>query len=188
MKKLNYFLLLSLVFMLIAGCCKLETQPELLNSSDDVTLKKKMKKKGNDHFVPFKATFEVYVDKVLKESPPPPKIQEVLGTGNATHLGKTGIYLKQWWGPTDSPGHGQGKGVITFTAANGDILKAEYDDAESFHESATVVYIEFTGIFKDGGTGRFEHAEGSFEWEGIFYPEVNKGTATIKGRIKYKRD
>ena len=188
MKKLNYVLFLSFVFLLIAGCSKLDTQPELLNSNDNVTLKKKDK----DHYVPFKATFEVNVSKIYPPPTPPrpPKIQEVLGTGNVTHLGKTNLYIKQWWWPNSPPPFtlprwGHGNGELIFTAANGDILLATYDDAISHHKSKTDVYVTFTGHFKDGGTGRFEHAEGSFEWIVIFNPTENIGTATATGKIMY---
>ena len=182
MKKLSYVFLLSLLFLLLAGCSKEDVQLEPLKTNDNVLLEKAKP----DRFVPFKATFEVYVDAILDPSPPPPKVQEVLGTGNVTHLGKTDLYMLQNWWPS-SPGVGKGTGELIFTAANGDELLASYTDAKSIHFSPTYVTITFTGIFKDGGTGRFAHAEGTFIWDGEFNPTTNIGTSTVTGEIMYKK-
>ncbi|MEN8123739.1 MAG: hypothetical protein ABFR32_01315 [Bacteroidota bacterium] len=186
MRKLINLFLLNLLFLLFVGCSEEGIMFESLDSNDDVSLKNARVK----HYVPFKGTFEVYVDKVIPYPPPPPKIQEVLGIGNVTHLGKTEVFIEQkWWPPHPPPlippWTGTGIGEIVFTAANGDILLAYYEDAVSFHESYTDVYVTLTGHFKNGGTGRFENAEGSFIWEVIFYPLTNEGTVTLTGEIKY---
>ena len=184
MKKLSYVFLLSLLFLLLAGCSKEDVQLEPLKTNDDVLLEKAKP----DRFVPFKATLEVYIDEVLP-SPPPPKIQEVLGTGNATHLGKTDLYMKQTWYPIPNtmPREGKGTGELIFIAANGDKLLASYKDAKSIHFSPTYVTVIFTGIFKDGGTGKFAHAEGTFIWDGEFNPATNIGTSIVTGEIMYKK-
>jgi len=187
MKKLSYVFLLSLLFLLLAGCSKEDIQLEPLKTNDDVLLEKAKP----DHFVPFKANFEVYIDEVLHIPPPPPKVQVVLGTGNVTHLGKTELYvLQNWWPPHPppliEPYTGTGTGEVVFTAANGDKLFASYNDAEGFHDILPPVIITFTGYF-DGGTGRFENATGSFTWVGEYYPATNEGTATLTGEIMYKK-
>jgi len=140
-------------------------------------------------YVPFIATFEVTIDTVLHFPPPLPKIQEVLGTGNVTHLGNTDLYILQNWWPPHAPPlippyTGTGTGEVIFTAANGDLLFASYDDAEGFHDIAPPVIVTFTGHF-NGGTGRFEHATGYFDWYGEFFPATNTGTATCTGEIMY---
>jgi hypothetical protein len=208
MRKLNYVFLLSLMILVIAGCSKLDTQPELPDSSDDITLKKK----GMKNFVPFKASFELSVDleSVLMgpNVPTPPdhlldpqgkpflKYQKVYGEGKATHLGKTGLELNQWWRPTSPPPPpggpfnqwgGTGSGYVFFTAANGDLLKAEYKEAVSWHISPTYVTVTFTGNFIDGGTGRFAKAEGWFLWEVEYNPSTNFGTVAATGEVKYSK-
>lgn len=185
MKKLTCIFLLSLLFTLLAGCSKEDVQLEPLKTNDDVFLKKA------DKYVPFKGTFEVTIDTVLHFPPPPPKVQEVLGTGNVTHLGKTDLYILQNWFPPQPPilippYTGTGNGEMTFTAANGDLLFASYNDAEGFHDIAPPVLITFTGHF-NGGTGRFENAAGSFTWDGEYYPATNSGTATVTGEIMYSK-
>ena len=208
MRKVNFVFLLSLMILVIAGCSKLDTQPELLDSSDDVTLKKK----GMKNFVPFKASFELAVDlqSVLlgPNVPPPPdnlqlpsglpflKYQKVNGNGKATHLGKTGLKLEQWWRPTSTPPQpggsfhpwgGTGSGYVFFTAANGDLLKAEYKEAVSYHAEPDYVTVTFTGYFIDGGSGRFANAEGWFLWEVEYNPITNFGNVTATGEIKYSK-
>ncbi len=79
---------------------------------------------------------------------------------------------------------GKGKGVFTFAAANGDILKASYAGT-AVHWSLTDVDIAFVCTIIEGGTGKFEDAEGYFDWVGKFNPEENMGLANIAGKIKY---
>ena len=205
MKKLNCLLLVSLVLLLIAGCSKQEVQSDALKSDEVVTVEKA---KPNQ-FVPFNATFEVYVDlsSVLMviegdelpdpppfyEGPPFVKYQEVYGEGNATHLGKTEVMIEQWWRPIppepNEVKRGTGCGEIYLTAANGDILHADYNGAIAIHYAGPPYYVitTLTGNFKDGGTGRFAYAEGEFLWEVEFYPLDNFGTVTVTGVIKYSK-
>ncbi len=194
MRNLKCVFMLSLVLMFFAGCEKMEIQPDPLNAADDISLKSAddAQYKGSmKHCVPFKGEFQVYVSNIIHPGPPP-KIQEAEGFGKATHLGKAKVYLKQWWmppmpPPTGFPWAGTGWGEVAFTAANGDILKAVYDDAIGKHVSKTLVFVSFTGHFKDGGTGRFKHAKGEFRWDGVFNPLLNEGTTTLTGNIKYSK-
>lgn len=124
--------------------------------------------------------------------PPLPKKQNVIGFGKATHLGMTEMFAKQeWWPPgpppLTPPWTGTGKGEITFTAANGDILLADYVDATGFHKTDNLVILEFTGHFKDGGSGRFANAQGSFEYYGEYIIDINKAKATLTGKIMYSK-
>lgn len=188
MRKLNCIFIVNIVFIVLLGCSEDSILPESIDSDETVS----MKSDKVDKFVPFKGTFEVKVDKVLHLPPPPPKVQEVIGEGNVTHLGKTEVYIKQWWLPPNPPilippYTGTGWGDIIFTAANGDLLLAEYKNAEAYHETETLVFVTFTGYFKDGGTGRFKNAEGSFIWEVIFNPKLNSGTTTLTGEIMYHK-
>ena len=197
MKCLRIAFVFGLMLMIFAGCEKEEIQPDPLNT-DDIALKGKKVKKDRDHFVPFKGTFEVSIDLSTKEGSRenPPVTQEVIGEGNATHLGRTSLVIYQTWWPRQvppPPPGSDGTGRFEFEAANGDILCADYTDGKTVyvfdsegkfdHADVTMTCI----INKDGSTGRFCNAEGHFNWTGVFYPPpVNKGYATIEnGEIKY---
>lgn len=174
MRKCNSVLLLSFMFLLIAGCSKLEIQPDPLNSGDDGALKS-----AKIHPVPFKASFEVWsypaapVNGILE--------QIVEGNGNATHLGKTTIYVNEeidlrgfpWLGAYD----------IIFTAANGDQLFGVYTsdiDPSSFPELTGVGNGTITG-----GTGRFEDAIGDLVYKVTFNAAEGKGKVSYSGNIMY---
>lgn len=189
MSKIKYVYILSLVFLFFTGCTKEEILPQSLDTGDDISLKNAKTK----HYVPFIATFEVSIDLASVILPPPlPKKQNVIGNGNATHLGKTEMFVEQkWWPPHPPPlvppYTGTGIGEITFTAANGDILLADYDDATGFHKTNNLVILKFTGHFKDGGSGRFTNAQGSFEYYGEYIIDINKAKATLTGEIMYSK-
>jgi hypothetical protein len=187
MKYLRIVFLFSLALMISTGCEKEQVEPDSLNTNDSV-LKGAKAKKDKDHFVPFKGTFDVSVD-LSSVVILPPKYQFAYAEGNATHLGKTKVVLEQWWRPTSDqtvfPWYGGGWGLITFTAANGDILKASYMGAVATHNESDPVLVSLTATITDG-TGRFEDAEGSFDWDVEYYqPPQNTGTVTLKGIIKY---
>lgn len=194
MRKLKCVLMFGLVLLLIAGCSKENIQPDPLNATDDVSLKKAdahQEKGKKDHYVPFKGYFEVSVDEIIQMPVPgeKPKIQIVKGSGNATHMGRSEVSIWQLWGPHPDPPlgcirAGKGWGNFTFTAANGDRLIAEYVGT-SVHWSATDVDIVFKCTIVGGGTGRFKDAEGYFDWIGKYNPEIDLGEATITGKIKY---
>ncbi|MEE4258805.1 MAG: hypothetical protein V2I62_03535 [Bacteroidales bacterium] len=213
MKKLNCLFIVGLVLLLIAGCSKQDVQSDALKSDEVVTVEKAKPA----HYVPFNATFEISVDlesvlerangDIIPDPPfpptPPPfipymKYLEVFGDGNASHLGNTNVKLEQWWRPNlnpppPSPGddfyiwRGIGCGEIYFTAANGDLLLADYNDAIAVHLAPDYVETTLNGSFKDGGTGRFANAEGNFLWEVEYYPLGNFGTVTVSGTIKYSK-
>ena len=118
--------------------------------------------------------------------------------GNATHLGRTGFVIEQWWtkapNPVDGISYGQGK--ITFTAANGDELYATYFGTADHTYDGDGTEILTHGIFT-GGTGRFVNPEGTFEWDGLFFRTLpgppsfpvgevlGSGEVTVTGMIKY---
>ena len=188
MSKFNYLFILSLVLLIFTSCTEEEILPQSLDTSDDISLKNAKAK----HSVPFKATFEVYIDEITHLPPPLPKKQNVIGNGNATHLGKTEMFVEQEWWPPHAPPlippwTGTGIGEITFTAANGDILLADYNNATGFHKTNNLVILEFTGHFKDGGSGRFVNAQGSFEYYGEYIIDINKAKASLTGKIKYSK-
>ena len=179
MKQFRCLLLYSLVIAMMAGCSKQDVQ-QLADDPHDATDQK------NTVFVPFKGQFKVYVDHVIHMPPPPPKEQLSAGNGNVTHLGKTNVSIvENWWPPKFPETPATGTGEITFTAANGDILLASYINGKAYHYSTTYVEVTFTGHFKDGGTGRFEHASGYFSWEGVYDPTANEGSSRVDGEISF---
>lgn len=188
MEKIKTTFIFSLLLFLILGCSDDTMTLESISEEDAVLQKKSVKV---EKFKPFKAEFTAYIDEVTHMPPPPPKEQVVKGSGNFTHLGLTNLtMLQSWYPPVGQPPFippytGTGFGSLEFVAANGDILLAEYTNGEGFHESDTKVHVTFKADFVNGGTGRFENATGSFEWDGVFYPLENIGYVTITGKINY---
>jgi len=183
------------VLLVFAGCAKEDIQPEPLNASDEATLYSdddSALKGAKKKFVPLKGTFEVTVTKRYPITKLPPTLgQEVEGSGQMTHLGKTQVFMDQiWYPPTlpppPPPWTGTGHGNITFPAANGDLLYVTYT-AESDHPvGAPVTVIYYCTIMGDLSTGRFEDAQGSFVWNGTFDPLANIGIGTLSdGKIMY---
>lgn len=191
MKYVRIAFIFSLSLIIFAGCEKEQVQPESL-SIEDGALKGAKVKKGKDHFVPFKASFDLsaYFQNYgpIKQVPHQIDFQEdwpfggtvkgmhveIRGNGNATHLGKTTFKITQWWtrqhphAPKPETGFFSfGQGKITFTAANGDLLYATYWGWADHTWDDDGVEILTHGTFI-GGTGRFEGAQGKFEWDGLF--------------------
>lgn len=224
MKKLQSFLLFGLVLIFISGCSKMEIQPDPLNVSDDAFLKNakvEKKKSKDDHYVPFKGSFEIKafynsfgpVKKILEKDWPftgypvgMPKgtYLDIEGSGNATHLGLTEVSIAQWWtkAPNLTDGISYGQGIYTFTAANGDQLKAIFWGTADHTDDSDGTEIHLRGTFINGGTGKFEFAKGEFDWIGLFeghgvplnpqagiFPkigtEMGVGTVNVSGTIMY---
>ena len=115
------------------------------------------------------------------------------GWGNATHAGSSSIEanhcsygfpgVDEFGQPVIFPDGTYGQGLISFEAANGDILLATYDNGASDMELNFM--DEFT--FVDGGTGRFKFASGY----GVEMGSVDFGDFTfvieVSGVISYKR-
>lgn len=187
MKKLNFILLPGLVFLLIAGCSKVDIQPDAMYNSEDTSLSSDNIefKKGKKHLVPWSAKFDV-TTKFLQMGPPI-TYTETYAKGTATHLGKTDAFLDQWWTRHPSynlpPGFSHGEGTIVFTAANGDELWATYHGMAN-HNLDPYPTIETEGTFT-GGTGRFANASGIFEWHGEFNQIIKAGTVIAEGFIMY---
>jgi len=178
MIQLRHAILFTLVLFILMGCSKQGIGPD----EEEQAYKSAIA-------VPFKGMVEVSIYQVIHEPPPPPLEQLVHGKGRLTHLGKSMITLNQFWWLPEFPGEpATGNGRIFFSAANGDILLAEYEDGLAYEISPESVEITFNGYFKDGGSGRFQYASGSFTWTETYNPIVNEGTATVDGVISYGRE
>jgi hypothetical protein len=165
--------------ILIAGCSKLEIQPDPLYSSDESALKSAKK-----HEVPFKGQFVNWErkDYVAPDPDPPATMRAYFdGEGNATHLGKTLQFQDQQW--EEGALGAKGWGTMIFTAANGDELWSTYTSSFLW-EDWPVFIIPGKGEFT-GGTGRFENATGSFDMEETYDYLNEMGTGIYTGTIKY---
>jgi hypothetical protein len=81
---------------------------------------------------------------------------QMSGKGHLTHLGRSTIDTTHC-----ANSGGAFNGRITLTAANGDQLLATYT-AQTVSMSEGLLVQQMTGVFVDGGTGRFTHATGTF--------------------------
>lgn len=108
---------------------------------------------------------------------------DIEGNGTGTH---TGRYQASWtvtWGCVD------GAFVAsdgTITGANGDAISffgsADRDPPTTHPFYADGTWALYNGYF-DGGTGRFEHAEGWYDCVGTYNETFSGGTMSCKGMI-----
>ena len=104
----------------------------------------------------------------------------VAGPCLISHLGKTTIYLRQIIDFTTLIGTSE---EVTFTAANGDVLRATAitrgtpTGPTSFSLAGTFIFI--------GGTGRFANATGRAEFVGSADFATGRALLTMRGRITY---
>lgn len=181
MKKLNHFLLLGLVLMLIAGCSKMELEPDPLYSGDHTALKG-----AKVELVPFKSAFETWglSEELIFPSGGggPIGVHVVVdGSGKANHLGKTTIHVDQDWyfgipmtGTSD----------ITLTGANGDELFMVFTGEMNAMDPKNISIAGSCEIIS--GTGRFEDVEeGYLELIASFDKTIGKGETFLTGTIMY---
>ncbi|MDH3512229.1 MAG: hypothetical protein OER85_15370 [Gammaproteobacteria bacterium] len=116
------------------------------------------------------------------------------GWGEVTHLGRTYFYADHCsYGTPGSPpvpDGTYGQGELTLIAANGDVLKALYNDGIAYPLTPPAVGYEDTIAFVDGGTGRFSIASGqAYEVGSVNLPPFGDGalTAEMHGTISYSR-
>ena len=165
MKKLNYVLLLSFVFLLIAGCSKLEIQPDPLNSGDESALKSAKTKSITMGFnIVFTGNYDYVGPSEFCGEFPPMGLVINTGEGTGTHFGKLTSYFEFCIDFTDSS-YPHDHIIAYFKDENGDRLDVE---VAGFVLPGRVPGMPnfATSYFKDpfviiGGTGRFEGATGS---------------------------
>ena len=125
---------------------------------------------------------------------------ELEGVGTVSHLGKTKLWVGQYWNFISISVLPDGTAVlelegvadVVFTAANGDQLKADLfahntiegrmENTEFIPEFATVTG---SGNFIEGGTGRFSNAEGLYELSAYYDFTTGKSEAFYSGKIMY---
>lgn len=131
------------------------------------------------HTRPIKGTCQA--DIVSLDFLSPTSAREVVtGTCQIAHLGRATVYLRQVIDFTT------GRAVseeVTFTAANGDILRAT---SITFGTPMGPTTFSLVGTFVFvGGTGRFAHASGSADFVGSADFATRQATFTMRGRIAY---
>lgn len=182
MKDLNRFLLLGLVLVLISGCSKMEVEPDPLYSGDQTALKG-----AKVQMVPFKSAFDTWglsEEFIFHPDGYPIGVHVVVcGIGKANHLGETTIYVDQDWyfGMPMT-----GTSAITLTAANGDELFIDFTGEMNAMDQENISIWGSCEI--NGGTGRFEDAEGDLDLTATFdktTEEGGEGETFITGTIMY---
>jgi hypothetical protein len=165
MKKLNYVLLLSFVFLLFAGCSKLEIQPDPLNSADESALKSAETKNVTMGFnIVFTGNYDFAGPSVICGDYPPMVRIINTGEGTGTHFGHLTSYF-DFCVDDDDSSYPNDHIIAYFEDENGDRLDVT---VAGFVLPGRVPGMPNFAIsyFKDpfviiGGTGRFEGATGS---------------------------
>jgi hypothetical protein len=103
---------------------------------------------------------------------------EISGTGQATHLGRTGVA-----GPSQvNVALGQQTGTSTLTAANGDTIVIAFAGTVDFQGPNPTDPVSFQGEWQViAGTGRFEAAEGAGTYSGTSVGAV--GNLLLSGSV-----
>jgi hypothetical protein len=178
MKKSNLFSVLIVSFIMTLSCSVPDSWE---NVNNDAFLKS-----GKKHCVPFKSDFKI----TDSESSTVEDLmyQLVYGMGNATHMGKTELFVDEvitmnenliWTAVAD----------VVLTAANGDKLNfnynSEFDVSGIFSGTSDKIIVVGEGTIT-GGSGRFEDASGNITYNGIFYPAApTNSVAYFTGVIMY---
>jgi hypothetical protein len=138
---------------------------------------------------PFRATLTIQ-ETIAEDTSCPSGLGGTLsGSGTATHLGAITMSAPHCATPTGRGSVAISRGVITFTAANGDVLTADFMGTISpFPDDLQT--NTFVGSFLiTGGTGRFANAEGdgllSGAFSGSLLTRIFTGAMAAEGRIGY---
>lgn len=129
-----------------------------------------------DKEVPFKGSLEG--PETIQLIPPHFLSSILKGTGNATQLGSFTVIKLDFVNLLTS----NDLGSLAFTAANGDILTADFTGSASPTGTPGVLSVVETA-FISGGTGRFAGATGSFIITRSFDLATNLTAGTFEGTI-----
>jgi hypothetical protein len=129
-----------------------------------------------DRGVPFKGT----LDGTVTLTPLEPPLANVLiaATGNATHLGRFQVEIPH----LVSFATATGEGTYTFTAANGDLLRAHFTGVA---DTSTPIFVIVEHATITGGTGRFAGATGSFTVQRSYDVAAGTTIGSIEGTIAF---
>jgi hypothetical protein len=127
--------------------------------------------------VPFKGTFVGQTVSAAPTDDPDVVFVTTQGDGQDTHLGRYAMVSPHLSNPVTL----EAEGEQIFTAANGDLLTAEF--AGQFVPTADGFLLGELEAVITGGTGRFEGATGSYIFNILFDPATFISIATIDGEI-----
>ena len=113
---------------------------------------------ASDYAIPFRGSLDLA--QTIERVEPPTVFVSGEGTGTATHLGQ----FTSSWSYEINTIPDVAIGSVTFTAANGDTLTAEFTGFGGPTETPNVSLITET-LAVTGGTGRFAHASGNITLE-----------------------
>ena len=131
--------------------------------------------------VPFKGNLEG--DVTVTPLPPPYVQVDVDATGNATQLGLFTLDIPH----KVNRANRTAVGTYEFTAANGDMLFADFTGTAAPTAIPGVLYIEETATIT-GGTGRFAGATGSFTSERLYDMVAGTTIGSFEGTIAFGDD
>lgn len=138
---------------------------------------------------PFRATLTVQETIAENTSCPSGLGGTLTGSGTATHLGAVTVSATHCATPTGRGSVAISRGVITFTAANGAVLTADFMGTISPFPGDLQTNTFVGSFLITGGTGRFANAEGdgllSGSLSGSLLTRVFTGAMTAEGRIGY---
>ena len=134
--------------------------------------------------VPFKGSYTL--ETAGSFAPPATIVIRGTGEGSATHLGQ---FISTYVNYVDLT-TATGTGSITFTAANGDWLRADVAGGEEAFTPPNISHTRLVATVTEG-TGRFASATGTFtirETSAIdFEVMTSVGTGSFEGTLKFGR-
>jgi hypothetical protein len=129
--------------------------------------------------IPFKGSLEATaVERTFIPGNPPHVFIRLEGTGHASHLGQFTFVAPHFI----NPANGTVEGTYEFTAANGDMLFADFTAHSTPIPGSTLVLVEDSATIT-GGTGRFAGATGSFTAERIVDTAAGTTEGSFEGTI-----
>lgn len=170
----------SLSVIIAAALC-LSCQKDLIRE-DNVPAVGTQALAANTHApqeLPFKGTYTT-TSEILQ---PPPFLQtRITGTGSVMHLGNSSFVAVSNLNFTTPPPFQLG-GTATFTAANGDEFFTSFAGTATPNQQGSLNVSMVHTI--TGGTGRFQHATGSFSGYTVANPGHSEGSIDHAGTISY---
>ena len=167
---------------LFVGCSQsiTPTSPTSLSSANLPIASSKANATGagvpyNSQEVPFKGRLEGTA--IITPGTPPFLSVSIVGTGNATHLGRFTVEIPHVVNATNRTS----TGTYQFTATNGDTVTASFAGQSTLTAPGVLSILETATI--TGGTGRFADATGRFTVERLFNQVTGLTTGSFEGTI-----
>ncbi len=171
MKQLNF------LFAIITACLLFSCQKDVIQEEELSNNLSMAANSNEEKELPFKGTY-ITASEILQ---PPPFLQtRITGTGNASHLGNSSFVEVSTLNYTTPPPFNLG-GTATFAAANGDEIYKSFTGTATPNQNGTLNVAMLHII--SGGTGRFEHATGSFSGYTVATPGHSEGSISHEGTI-----